>query len=345
MDVEPFAADAQVDVLQGDDRGEEDRGDRVRDRHADGHRRDEPDGQRALDHEDRPDDAHRHAQHLADDVRDDLREEVDPEEAPEAAAGEPPGAHDRRDEPAALEHEHGRHEEQPVADPDADDEPADDGHDPEHHPRARRRGADRADGEDDERPERDGHDGAEERVADDHQRALPVAPPQVADGDLLPEDGAADRDGEDAGEHDAGQAEEREHRVHGPHRREHLGAGLVDGDVGAERAVDPPADRRGQHVPREAADQGRDAHDEHAEAEHHPRVRADGLERAVVDLAEGERAQRDDAALHGHGRSAVGGAVLGLAVLRGAVLRGAVLRGAVLRGAVLRGAVLGRAVL
>ena len=67
------------------------------------------------------------------------------------------------------------------------------------------------------------------------------------------------------------------------------------------RSGDPPSPcgRRRHHQLQHHLDDLADHRDDRGRAEHHPRVRADVAERPVEDLAEPQRAQRDDAGLGG----------------------------------------------
>ena len=244
----------------------------------------------------------REREHRRDDLGEDRRQQVDAEGAPPRALHEPGRAAHRHHHAAALEHERGRREQQPVRQPHAGDD---------------RRAAER---EAHEEPG-DAADRVRHADADEHRRADTAdehgtheQADEQGDAEQRPDAGLGAlpclRGRHAAAEHGLTH-DDREHArgddlQHPRHERGDDG-GAVEADhlvgrlLAAQGGVGEDPAERGR-APEEGGrelDEGHDERDHGGDAEDRARVAADVGDRAVEDLAEPERAQRDDAGLRG----------------------------------------------
>src|SRR5690606_39264458 len=309
VEVEGLAADALVDVEQHGDAGRDREGDRAADDRAD-----------AADDQERPAEVPAGALQAAgdavsaegagdegegddDDRRDEAAEEgrqhLDAEHAPPGAADQLRGAAQRLDDALLLEHQRRRGQREADHEPHGDDGGAEETEDGEGDGgptaaarQAHQQAGQRADGDD-----RGGDQQQQAHQAQQPQELGTGVAPRLTEGDRPAEHGAAGDGGEQGGGGDGAQQHDHVEHDRAEHQVAQEAGQLAEGGVRVleDRGV---AAVQGQTLDEDADDLGDDG-DGQRDAEDGAPVGAHGGDGAVQDLADAQRAQRDDAGLRG----------------------------------------------
>ena len=234
-----------------------------------------------------PDEGDRERHEVRGDADEDRGEDPDAEDPPERRARrEPPRPHEGGPDAPPLEHDDRGDEGEPRPEEQVEDDRREHGEDEEEDRRGPGAFHDEpGDGRAEDEAEHDehAHDGDEDGSRHRRQPSL-RAVPRLADADLAAEHRLADDVGEEAGERDRGDERAEARQVAGD---EPDAAALARHEVGRLHAREPGAEGGGRHE----ADEGRHEGQSHRGGD----VPPDRLGHGAIEVAEGQRAEGDDA--------------------------------------------------